>query len=215
MKRSDYYISREYRAIELRAEEQEGGGNPIIFGRPAIYDEETLVQTFDGGFVEVIQRGAFDKTDLRDVRLLINHDDKGVTLARSRNNNENSTMRIGCDDSGLYFEAALDIENNAQARAIYSAIGRGDMTGMSFAFFVPDDGQEWETLSDGTLKRTITKVAKVDEISVVNFPQYTGTSVDKRSLDSDAAALDSATRALDSARVQSLKIENMRLANKI
>jgi len=212
---NDYYIAREYRALELRAEQREENGESIIFGRPAIYGQETFIGTPDGGFLEEIKPGAFVAAALKDVRLFVNHDDRGITLARSRNNNENSTMQIGIDEEGLYFEAKLDTENNAQARALYSAIGRGDMSGMSFAFFVPVDGQEWETLEDGTAKRTITKIEQVDEISVVNFPAYAGTSINKRSLESDAAALDRAAKALESAEIQRLKIENLRKANRI
>ena len=104
---------------------------------------------------------------------------------------------ITVDENGVNIKADLDTENNEQARALYSAISRGDMDGMSFCFYVEEDGQRW-TEKDGVEYREILKVAKVIEVSAVNFPAYGGTNIDARSLDSDKRALDSARKLLDS-----------------
>ena len=134
------------------------------------------------------------------MRLLVNHDFNGIALARSRHNNKSdkpNTMQLTVDESGLHTRADLDTENNEQARALYSAISRGDMDGMSYCFFVEKDGQVW-TEENGVLRREIIKVSKVIEVSVVNFPAYQGTNIDARSLDSDRRALESARQLLES-----------------
>ena len=134
------------------------------------------------------------------MRLLVNHDFNGIALARSRRNNKSdkpNTMQLSVDDAGVHITADLDTENNEQARAVYSAISRGDMDGMSFCFYVEEDGQRW-TKENGVERREILKVSKVIEVSVVNFPAYSGTNIDARSLDSDKRALENARQLLDS-----------------
>ena len=108
-------------------------------------------------------------------------------------------MQLTVDDDGVHISADLDTENNEQARALYSAISRGDMDGMSFCFFVSEDNQRW-TKNGEAVKREILKVDKVIEVSAVNFPAYAGTNINSRSLDSDRRALDNARRALDNAQ---------------
>ena len=199
-KRNDYFLQRSFVA-EVRAagadEEQKGH---IVEGLAAVYEQETRIADCFGEFVEVIRKGAFDDCDFSDVRLLVNHDFNGIALARSRRNNKSdkpNTMQLTVDDDGVHISADLDTENNEQARAVYSAIGRGDMDGMSFCFYVEDDGQRW-TKEDGVERREILKVSKVIEVSVVNFPAYAGTNIDARSLESDKRALENARALLDS-----------------
>ena len=199
-KRNDYFLQRgftaEFRAAGADADES----GHIVEGLAAVYEQETRISDFFGEFVEVIRKGAFDECDFSDVRLLVNHDFNGIALARSRRNNKSdkpNTMQLTVDENGVNIKADLDTENNEQARSLYSAISRGDMDGMSFCFYVEEDGQRW-TEKDGVEYREILKVAKVIEVSAVNFPAYGGTNIDARSLDSDKRALDSARKLLDS-----------------
>lgn len=199
-KRNDYFLQRSFNA-EVRAagEDSEKKGH-VIEGLAAVYEQETRIADYFGEFIEVIRKGAFDDCDFSDVRLLVNHDFNGIALARSRRNNKSdkpNTMQLSVDDAGVHITADLDTENNEQARAVYSAISRGDMDGMSFCFYVEEDGQRW-TKEDGVERREILKVSKVIEVSVVNFPAYSGTNIDARSLDSDKRALESARQLLDS-----------------
>lgn len=199
-KRNDYFLQRGFTA-EFRAvgADNDASGH-IVEGIAAVYEQETRISDFFGEFVEVIRKGAFDECDFSDVRLLVNHDFNGIALARSRRNNKSdkpNTMQLTVDEKGVNIKADLDTENNEQARALYSAISRGDMDGMSFCFYVDEDGQRW-TEKDGVEYREILKVAKVIEVSAVNFPAYGGTNIDARSLDSDKRALDSARKLLDS-----------------
>lgn len=184
---------REYN-FEVRAINGESG-EAIITGRPIVYERTTNI---GGMFNEVIDRGALDGTDLTDVRFLVNHNVDMIPLARSRRNNGNSTMKLTPDYEGLSLDfVKLDVENNADARALYSAVQRGDISGMSFMFSI--DGEEWENLESEMPTRHITKIGSVVEVSAVTFPAYEDTEINARS----EAALESARSALESARQQS------------
>lgn len=173
---------------EVRAESGESGS--IITGRPIVYDSMTDLRAF----AEIIERGALDKTDLTDVRFMVNHDVSKIPLARSRRNNANSTMQLVVDDSGMLIRAVLDTENNADARALYSAVQRGDITGMSFMFSVEKD--EWDDLSSAYPTRRIKEIGSVVEVSAVTFPAYESTEIYARSCE----ALENARAALENAR---------------
>jgi len=163
----------------------------VIEGRPIVYDSLTDL----GYFEEIITAGALKDTDLKDVRFLVNHDTSMIPLARSRNNNENSTMQLIVDDKGLKIRVQLDIENNTDARNLWSAIKRGDITGMSFMFTIRKE--EWDDSNKEHPKRTITDIEKVFEVSAVTFPAYEETEIDARcktELDSYRNTLESVER---------------------
>lgn len=177
-------------SFEVRAEETERGH--IITGRPIVYDSRTDLGWFD----EIIEPGALDRTDLTDVRFLVNHDTSKIPLARSRRNNGNSTMQLTVDAMGMSIRVDLDTENNAEARALYSAVERGDISGMSFMFDVR--GDEWDNLDSDHPTRRIKDISTVVELSAVTFPAYDSTEINARSKE----ALDSARAAVDTARQQ-------------
>lgn len=179
--------------FEVRAEETENGN--IITGRPIVYDSRTDLGWFD----EIIERGALDKTDLTDVRFLVNHDISKIPLARSRRNNGNSTMQLSVDDFGMSIRVTLDTENNTEARALYSAVQRGDISGMSFMFSI--NGQEWDDLESDHPTRRIKDIGSVVEVSAVTFPAYDSTEINARGKE----ALDSARQAVETARQQRAK----------
>lgn len=180
--------------FEIRAEENDG--TAIITGRPIVYNSKTDLGWFD----EVIELGALDGADLTDVRFLVNHDVSKIPLARSRRNNGNSTMQFSVDQQGLNLEwVKLDIENNSEARALYSAVQRGDISGMSFMFSI--DQERWEDLESEHPTRHIEKIGSVVEVSAVTFPAYDTTTIDARSKE----ALDNARSAVETARQQNAK----------
>lgn len=186
--------------FEIRAENNEERGN-YIEGRAIVYDEPTDL----GWYREVISKGALDNTDLRDVRLLVNHNVDMIPLARSRNNNANSTMHLTVDEEGMGIRANLDTENNADSRSLYSATDRGDITGMSFMFGVDED--RWEELDTDYPTRYITSIAKVFEVSAVTFPAYEQTSLEARGL---TDALESAKVSLESAKSELRKVDRQK-----
>ena len=184
--------------FEVRAQEDEAHGT-FIEGTPIVYDSWTNLGWYD----EMIDRGALADTDLRDVRFLVNHNTDMIPLARSRNNNENSTMQMSIDDEvGMKIRVNLDIENNAEAKALYSAIDRGDISGMSFMFTV--DGDRWEDESSEHPKRHIERISKVFEVSAVTFPAYEATNISARGL---SDALDNAKASLESVKAKKRAIE--------
>lgn len=176
--------------FDIRAEETDKGN--IITGRPIVYDSKTDLGFFD----EIIERGALDNTDLTDVRFLVNHDLSKIPLARSRRNNGNSTMHLTVDNNGMGIRVTLDTENNSEARALYSAVQRGDISGMSFMFGI--DGEEWENLDTDHPTRRIKAISTVVEVSAVTFPAYDATEINARSKE----ALESARLALENAKQQ-------------
>ena len=198
-------VTRAYN-FELRADNNERNGD-FITGRPIVYNSMTDL----GYFNEVIEGGALDKANLKDVRFLVNHDTSMIPLARSRNNNENSTMQMEVDKDGMAIRVNLDTENNTEARNLYSAIKRGDITGMSFMFTI--DKEEWEDLESDHPTRRIRSIGQVLEVSAVTFPAYESTEIsarDKEALDSAKLALESAKRSLESDKntLELLKAKN-------
>lgn len=202
-------LERRSYSFDVRAQTGEHG--TIITGRPIVYNSKTNLGFYD----EVIESGALDSTNLNDVRFLINHDTSRIPLARSRRNNGKSTMQFTVDPMGLNLDwVMLDVENNSEARALYSAVERGDISGMSFMFSVDDE--EWENLESDHPTRHIRKIGSVVEVSAVTFPAYESTEIQARS----KAALENARSALESARQRNAKpldsgLELLKLKTKI
>ena len=192
-------MSKEIRAFnfEVRAEQNDEHGH-FLSGQPIVFDSKTDLGWHD----EIIERGALDKTDLRDVRFLINHNTDLIPLARSRNNNENSTMQMSVNDNGMAIRVDLDTENNSESKALYSAVERGDITGMSFMFTV--DADAWDDLESDHPTRRVQKIGRVFEVSAVTFPAYEATSIQARGL---SEALEGAKESLESAKAAKAETE--------
>ena len=192
--------TKEIRAFtfEVRAEEDEEHGH-FLSGQPIVFGERTNLGWYD----EIIAAGALDKTDLKDVRFLVNHNTDMIPLARSRRNNNKSTMQMTVvPDTGMFIRVDLDTENNSDARNLYSAVERGDIDGMSFMFIVDEDS--WEDVDTEHPVRTVRSIKKVIELSAVTFPAYSQTSITARGL---TEALESAMESLESERARLADIE--------
>lgn len=186
-------IIKESRALtfEMRADTLENGIRRIS-GRPIVYEVRTNIGAFD----EIIRAGALNTADMRDVVLTYNHDLSRIPIARSRRNNGNSTMQLLPDEQGLTMWADADTENNAEARALVSAIERRDIDGMSFIFTIGDE--EWEGLETDHPTRIITRIDQIFEVSAVIFPAYDQTTINAR----NAETLENAKAALERARAE-------------
>jgi HK97 family phage prohead protease len=187
--------------VELRMD----GDVPVLEGYALVYEYRYDIAGGPeaGGFTEVIARGAAAKSaGEADVRLLVNHD--GVPLARSKGGE--GTLTLSSDDVGLKVRAELD-PANPTVQELRSAMGRGDLDQMSFAFKIPkgENRQEWS--SDYSL-RTIREVQLFD-VSVVTYPANPATVAKLRS---DEAPVEEATlevvptRSLDVARAQAERL---------
>lgn len=191
--------------FEVRAESNDEHGH-FLSGRPIVFGQRTDLGWYD----EIIEQGALDTTDLKDVRFLVNHNTDMIPLARSRNNTENSTMQMTVDADGMGIRVDLDTENNADAKSLYSAVGRGDITGMSFMFSVDKDS--WDDADTDHPTRHIRSIRRVMEVSAVTFPAYSQTSIQTRGL---TDALDSAKVSLESVRAEMRAVERQKKRIKI
>jgi hypothetical protein len=190
---------RSFNLVDITIDENKDDGTATIEGYAAVFDSETIIGK--GWWIESIARGAIKDSALEDVVFLVNHDDSKIALARSRKNNASSTLQLTVDDKGLKIKASLDISNNSEAKNLFSAVKRGDISGMSFMFTVA--ANEWSNLEEDTPKRKITEISRVYEVSAVNFPAYQDTEIYARQ---ESDTLENEKKALESAR--SAQLEN-------
>lgn len=151
----------------------------VIHGMPVVFDSPTVIHTPAGDYVEIIERGALDGCDLGDTRLLWGHDN-APALARTP-----KTMQLEVTPKGLAMTASLP--DTVQARAVYEAVKRGDVTGMSVGFVVPKGGDSYDAKTN---TRTIKRISALLECSIVNFPAYEGTTVSVEARDAITAEQD-------------------------
>lgn len=166
-----------YRSASWEANQSENiTGYALVFGqRAALYkDPDTGLD-----YGEIIDRHALDSADLSDVVLKYNHE--GRVLARTRNN----SLILSIDDHGLKIEA--DLSGSDEARSIFQDVKSGLLDKMSFAFVVTPDGSQWDA---ATRTRTVTKIERVFDVAVVDFPAYEQTEVSARSMFQPLAELE-------------------------
>ena len=149
----------ERRNLEIRAAE-----NHTLEGLAVVFNQPAKI----GTMTEVIHPDALRGVDLDGIVLITNHDGSGIPLARSP-----KTLALTVTEKGLEMRASLP--DTEQARAVYEAVKRGDLSQMSFAF---DIGAA--DFDEQTQTRTITQISKVYEISIVNYAAYTQTHVEAR-----------------------------------
>ena len=151
--------------LEVRSDEENSDlmiveGYAVVFNSPATH-----------GFTEIIDKDAFNGCDMKDVCLKYNHDDSHCILARTRN----KSLTLTIDDKGLFIHAELiDTTSN---RDIYKMIQAGLLDKMSFAFTVSEE--KWDLATD---TRTVLKIDKLFDVSVVDTPFYDTTSIYARAL---------------------------------
>lgn len=168
---------KEYRICEVRAEQPAAAGKGFtIKGTAIVYDTPTTINDPFGTYTEIIKHGALDEADLTDTRLLYNHDLSKVPLARTP-----KTMQLIHSAAGL--EMVAELPDTEEAKSVYAAVERGDVSGMSFGFKVPEGGDYYDPMTN---TRTIHKIEKVYELSICPFPAYPQTSVEARAVMQDS-----------------------------
>ncbi|MET7982529.1 HK97 family phage prohead protease [Streptomyces sp. NPDC005281] len=167
----------QFRDVQLRAKEDGTGGDALTFtGYACITEVGYEMSDWLGPFTEVVRAGAFAKTlgENADVPLLVNH--AGLTLARTKS----GTMRLSEDDTGLHTEADLD-PASPHVQALRSAMDRGDVDEMSFAFWITR--QMWSPDYD---QRDVLEVnLNKGDVSIVNYganPNTAGATLNSRSV---------------------------------
>ena len=164
----------------LQSRELRAGGTkdkPQISGYASVFGSYTVITQRDGcTFRESIRRGAFTRAirEKHDVVCLFNHNDNFVLGRTSA-----GTLRLSQDDHGLFYEC--DLPDTTLGRDLRESIKRKDISGCSFAFAVNEDGQEWDEDERG-IKRDITDVTELIDVSPVTHPAYSNTEVDARTL---------------------------------
>ena len=157
-------LDLQFRAEDTEDKKMEIKGYAVVFDSPETYD-----------YTEVIDKHALDETDMTDVVLRYNHEDTFMVLARTRN----KSLNLNVDDKGLFMEATLQ-DDISQHRDIYNAIKSGLIDKQSFAFTVEEDNYDYDTDT-----RTITKIGKLFDVSVVDQPFYNATDVSVASSNDD------------------------------
>ena len=155
-------LDMQFRAVE--DSDMEIKGYAVVFNEPETYS-----------YTEVIDSHALDEADMSDVVLRYNHNDSFMVLARTRN----KSLNLEVDDKGLMIDAHLQ-ENITDHRNIYNAIKSGLIDKQSFAFTVDEDEYDYDTDT-----RTIKKIGKLYDVSVVDQPFYNGTDVSVASKNDD------------------------------
>ena len=147
--------------IQFRAESNDDGkmeikGYAAVFNSPETYS-----------YTELIDSKAFDEADMSDVVLRYNNNDSFIVLARTRN----KSLVLTVDEKGLFMNATLQ-EDITEHVNIFNAIKSGLIDKQSFAFTVEEDTYDYDSDT-----RTITKIGKVFDVSVVDQPFYNATDV--------------------------------------
>lgn len=156
---------REYRSFDFQTDEAERR----ITGTPVIFNSPTVMYEWDGiKYYEQIDSRAFDEANMRDVVLVVNHG--GTPAARTKN----GTLKLDVRSSDVVMEA--DLSKSSVGPALREDIKNGVYDKMSFAFTVKQDSYNKETRT-----RTIEKIDRLYDVSVVTFPAYEQTSVQARS----------------------------------
>ena len=167
---------KETRLAEVRMLEEDN--KMVLEGYAIVFDQETLIGDEDNGFVEVISRNALKGTYMKDVPLKYNHMDNTYILARTRNN----SLTLTIDDYGLKVRAEL--QSNVQAHVdAYNMIQSGLLDKMSFAFTVAEQDLLIDEINHKRYRK-ITKIDRLFDVSVVDIPAYSQTSISARSVDS-------------------------------
>jgi HK97 family phage prohead protease len=164
---------KETRLADVKFEETEG--KMTLEGYAIVFNQETLIGDEAYGFVEEIDRRALENTLMKDVPMKYNHMDSFLIIARTKN----KSLTLSVDNNGLKVHAELlDTQSNQD---IYKMVRSGLLDKMSFAFTVEE--QSWN--KEGKIpKRTITKIGRLYDVSVVDTPAYDSTSIYARSLES-------------------------------
>lgn len=171
------FTERRFAPAGFEFREGPDGSAPRLFGYALRFGS-----TYDmGWFTEEVQRGALDKADMADIRILLNHDPNNI-LGRTAA----GTAKVGVDDIGMWYEVELPTSPNGENARV--AVLRGDITQSSWGFALRKDetgrriGDKWE-IRNGKEHRILTDVATVFDASPVTFPANPDTTVAKRSRD--------------------------------
>lgn len=166
---------RNMRQFEIRAE-GEDNGKMYASGYATTFDEEYLLMDLgDYKVFEKVDRHAFDECDMSDV--IAQYDHEGRVFAR----NKNGTLELAVDDHGLHTE--MELSGTELGRQTYEELKGGYSDKMSFGFKTKEDKREERYDRENnvtTIHRTITKISKLYDVSIVSIPANDATEISAR-----------------------------------
>ena len=157
-----------YHQMDVQKRESNDDGYVHIDGKPIDIGSEAVLYEFDGvQYKEIIEVGAFDDADMTDVVLNVNHGEGNYAVARTRN----GTLSFDVKDDGVYINAKLN-KNNQRCMQFYQDVSDRLLDRMSFAFTIAE-----EDFDEKENTFHVRKIAKVFDVSAVEFPAYENTSI--------------------------------------
>lgn len=188
---------REYRDIDLSGMELRtmDDGQMVVDGYATKWNEYLLWDDGEYRLYERFDPHAFDKCDLSDIIMQLNHE--GRVYARGGN----KTMTVNPDEIGLHMAAFLG--GTQEGRKIFEEIQGGYLTKMSHGFRKGREKREViENLEENRIDihRTILEVAKEYDVSVVSLPANDATEISARSISEGVIAEVKQERLAEEAR---------------
>lgn len=196
---------REYRNMKLTVRTIDGveSDDMIVSGYASTFEQPYLLFSGEGWeYWEVVDRNAFDETDMSDV--IMQYDHMGRVFARTKNN----TLEVTPDDEGLFIEAKLG--GTEIGRELYDEIRGGYTDKMSFGFTVTGETEGKEKDENGVTRytRRITSVGKLYDVSAVSIPANDGTSISADAVQRSLAAMsDGVIARIEAERLQEAELE--------
>ncbi|MGW4388209.1 HK97 family phage prohead protease [Streptomyces sp. NPDC004685] len=177
-------LSLDTSALAVRADD----AGSRFGGYAAVFNSRTAIgNPLRWGFYEEIAPGAFSKTLTEgDARMLIDHDSYYVVSRVSA-----GSLTLAEDEQGLAVDSALDGELS-YVRDLTANLRNGNVSGMSFGFYVIKDEWNQETIEvDGAdpvpVDVRVIREVRLIEVSAVTFPAYPETEAELKAV---ARALD-------------------------
>lgn len=188
----------EFLKVEKREDTQEE--KMVLEGYPIVFNQETLIGSEEWGWIESIDPRALDNADMSDTPLKYNHQDVTPILARVRN----GSLVLTKDTYGLHMRAELlDTQSN---KDFYKMVRAGLLDKMSFAFNVTDEEIDYNSKP---MKRKITGIGRLYDVSIVDVPAYEQTSLLARSKEMAEA------KSLLDAEAEKRALEEAEASNKL
>jgi HK97 family phage prohead protease len=166
------YLTPDTQSIEIR----QVGDERRVEGYAAVFNSPTTIQGRRGAFREQIDRTAFEGRLEDPVVALFNHDNLRP-LAKV-----GAGLDLSVDDYGLRY--SFPVPDTTTGRDLVELMDRGIVREASFAFTIAPDGERWERKEgDEYETRTITRVGRLIDVSVVTVGAYSDASAALRSLE--------------------------------
>ena len=171
------YLTPDTKTIEIRYHEDDEEHR--VEGYAAVFNSPTTIQGRTGAFREQIARSAFEGRLDDPVVALFNHDHPALSKV-------GAGLELSVDDYGLRY--SFPIPNTTTGRDLVELMERGIVREASFAFTIAPGGESWtRNEGDEMETRTISKVGRLIDVSVVTLGAYSDASAALRQFEAAGA----------------------------